>query len=180
MKIRLVALASIVAIVAGACSGAATPTPPAGATATAAQATATTAAPVKLTVWARNYTVDPKRVQPWAPGPKAAFEAAHPGVTVDLAKGVNAADQLTRIELSRAGSVADKPDIFQLDNIWLGQLVDEGTTANLDSYYANWADKGDIVPAYANSTIVKGHQYAVWFYSDIRLMVWNKAIFTQA
>ena len=64
-------------------------------------------------------------------------------------------------------------DVISVDNIWLGQFVDEGITANLDSYYANWADKADIVPAYANSTIVKGSQYAVWFYSDIRLMVWN-------
>jgi ABC-type glycerol-3-phosphate transport system substrate-binding protein len=179
MNKRLMALLTVIVLVGSACSPAATTTP--AGTGTAATPGATTAAaPVTLTVWARNYTVEEGRVQPWAPGPKAAFEAAHPGVTVNLAEGVGSTDQFNRIELSQAGAVEDKPDIFQLDNIWLGQFVDEGITANLDSNYANWADKSDIVPAFANSTIVKGSQYAVWFYSDIRLMVWNKDIFKQA
>lgn len=179
MSKRLMALLAVMAIVAGACSPAATQSP--AATDTTSKPTATTgAAPITLTVWARNYTVADGRIQPWAPGPKAAFEAAHPGVTINLAAGVGSTDQFNRIELSQAGAVADRPDIFQLDNIWLGQFVDEGLTANLDSNYANWASKSDIVPAYANSTIVKGSQYAVWFYSDIRLMVWNKDIFKAA
>ena len=187
MSKRLMALLAVLGIVGSACSPAATPTPAAtapagtsGAAATSAPPATSAAAPVSLTIWARNYTVESGRIQPWAPGPKAAFEAAHPGATINLASGVGSTDQFNRIELSQSGAVADKPDIFQLDNIWLGQFVDQGLTANLDSYYANWADKGDIVPAYANSTIVKGHQNAVWFYSDIRLMVWNKAIFKQA
>jgi multiple sugar transport system substrate-binding protein len=179
MNKRLPALLAVIVIVGSACSPAASEAP--AATGTASQPAATTAAaPATITVWARNYTVEEGRIQPWAPGPKTAFEAAHPGVTVNLAEGVGSTDQFNRIELSQAGAVEDKPDIFQLDNIWLGQFVDEGITANLDSYYANWADKADIVPAYANSTIVKGSQMAVWFYSDIRLMVWNKEIFKQA
>jgi multiple sugar transport system substrate-binding protein len=176
---RLMALMAVVVIVGSACTPAASTAPATGAATQPAAAT-TAAAPISLTVWARNYTVEEGRVQPWAPGPKTAFEAAHPGVTVNLAEGVGSSDQFSRIELSQAGAVSDKPDIFQLDNIWLGQFVDEGITANLDSYYANWADKADIVPAYANSTIVKGSQQAVWFYSDIRLMVWNKDVFKQA
>jgi ABC-type glycerol-3-phosphate transport system substrate-binding protein len=179
MNKRLLALLSVMVIVGGACSPVASQPP--AATGGASQPAATTAAaPITLTVWARNYTVEEGRIQPWAPGPKAAFEAAHAGVTVNLAQGVGSSDQFNRIELSQAGAVSDKPDIFQLDNIWLGQFVDEGITANLDSYYANWADKADIVPAYANSTIVKGSQQAVWFYSDIRLMVWNKDVFKKA
>jgi len=179
MNKRLPALLSVVAIVGSACTPAASQAPAASGTASQPAAT-TAAAPATITVWARNYTVEEGRIQPWAPGPKTAFEAAHPGVTVNLAEGVGSTDQFNRIELSQAGAVEDKPDIFQLDNIWLGQFVDEGITANLDSYYANWADKSDIVPAYANSTIVKGSQYAVWFYSDIRLMVWNKDVFQKA
>jgi multiple sugar transport system substrate-binding protein len=182
MNKRLMALLAVIVLVGNACTSAATQAPATTAAASqpAATTAATAAAPVTLTVWARNYTVAEGRIQPWAPGPKTAFEAAHPGVTVNLAEGVGSTDQFNRIELSQAGAIADKPDIFQLDNIWLGQFVDEGLTANLDSYYANWADKGDIVPAFAKSTIVKGSQYAVWFYSDIRLMVWNKDIFKQA
>ena len=180
MNKRLLALLSVMVIVGGACSPAATQAPAATGGAASQPAATTAQESATITVWARNYTVEEGRIQPWAPDPKSAFEAAHPGVTVNLAEGVGSTDQFNRIELSRAGAVEDKPDIFQLDNIWLGQFVDEGITANLDSYYANWADKSDIVPAYANSTIVKGSQNAVWFYSDIRLMVWNKDVFKAA
>jgi multiple sugar transport system substrate-binding protein len=180
MNKRLLALLSVMVIVGGACSPAASQPPAATGGASQPPAATTPAQSATITVWARNYTLDEGRIQPWAPDPKAAFEAAHPGAKINLAEGVGSTDQFNRIELSRAGAVEDKPDIFQLDNIWLGQFVDEGITANLDSYYSSWADKGDIVPAYANSTIVKGSQYAVWFYSDIRLMVWNKDVFKAA
>src|SRR5438552_16081520 len=112
MKLRLVALVSIMAIVAGACSSAATPTPPAGPTATAGATPTAAPAAVKLTVWGRNYTVDPAKQRPWDPGPKAKLEAAHPGVTVDIT-GAPYDPQFQRIELSRAGQISDKPDVIQ-------------------------------------------------------------------
>ncbi len=186
MNKRLMALLSVVVIVGGACSPQASPGPtgpaasqPTVTAAPAASQPTVTAAPeaVNLSVWARNYTVADGRIQPW--DPKTAFEAAHPGVKVVLS-GAPYDPQFQRIELSQAGQVADRPDIVQLDNIWLGQFVDEGILANLDSYYANWADVSDIVPVFADSTKVKGSQYAVWFYSDIRLMIWSKDVFQKA
>lgn len=176
MKIRLLALATVVVLVAGACAAQTTPTPGGGATATPGGTTAASPseAATKLTVWLRNYVVAQD-----TPAKTGGFEAAHPNVTVDLS-GAPSNDQFQRIELSRAGSIQDKPDVFQMDNIWLGQFVDEGITANLDSYYASWADKGDVVPVFAESTKVKGSQYAVWFYSDIRLMIWSKDVFKKA
>jgi len=176
---RLAALLSVMVIVGSACTPAASEAPPASGGATQPAGTQAAPASGKLVVWGRNYTVEEGKAQPWAPDPKAKFEAAHPGFTVELS-GATSGDQFNRIELSQAGAVEDKPDIFQLDNIWLGQFVDEGITANLDSYYANWADKSDIVPAYAESTKVKGSQYAVWFYSDIRMMIWSKDVFKKA
>jgi len=178
MNKRLLALLSVIVIVGSACTPAASVAP--AATGGASQPAGTQAATGgKLVVWGRNYTVEEGKAQPWAPKPKADFEAAHPGWTVELS-GATSGDQFNRIELSQAGTIQDKPDIFQLDNIWLGQFVDEGLTANLDSYYANWADKADIVPAYAESTKVKGSQNAVWFYSDIRMMIWSKDVFKKA
>lgn len=179
MNKRLMALLTVIVLVGSACTPAATSAP--GGTSVAATQPAGTAAAAggKLVVWARNYTVEEGKKQPWAPDPKSKFEAAHPGYTIELS-GATSGDQFNRIELSQAGAVQDKPDIFQLDNIWLGQFVDEGITANLDTYYANWADKSDIVPAYANSTKVKGSQNAVWFYSDIRMMIWSKDVFKKA
>ena len=176
MKIRLLALATVVVMVASACGATSSPSASGGASATPGGTTAASqpATPTKLTIWLRNYVVAQD-----TPSKDTGFEAAHPGVTLDIT-GAPSNDQFQRIELSRAGSIEDKPDVFQMDNIWLGQFVDEGITANLDSYYANWADKGDVVPVFADSTKVKGSQYAVWFYSDIRLMIWSKDVFKKA
>jgi ABC-type glycerol-3-phosphate transport system substrate-binding protein len=177
MKIRLLALVTTVVLVTGACAAQTTPSASTGggATATPAGSTGgTPAAATKLTVWLRNYVVAQDE-----PSKNTDFAKAHPEVTLDIT-GAPSNDQFQRIELSRAGSIEDKPDVFQMDNIWLGQFVDEGITANLDSYYANWKDKGDVVPVFAESTKVKGSQYAVWFYSDIRLMIWSKDVFKKA
>ncbi|MGH2406683.1 MAG: extracellular solute-binding protein [Candidatus Limnocylindrales bacterium] len=179
MNKRLLALIPMLVVVLTACaSPVATSTPTAaapGATGTAAAASPTAnTGPVKLTVWARNYTVS--QDTPWK---TTGFEAAHPNVTIDLT-GAPSTPQYNRIELSQAGAAADKPDIFQMDNIWLGQFVTEGITANLDSYYASWKDIGDVVPVYAESTKVNGAQNAAWFYSDIRLMIWSKDVFKKA
>src|SRR5437867_12002476 len=103
MNKRLLALLSVVAIVGSACTPTATQAPAASSGTASLPAATTAAAPVTITVWARNYTVAEGRIQPWAPGPKAAFEAAHPGVTVNLAEGATATDQFNRIELSQAG-----------------------------------------------------------------------------
>jgi multiple sugar transport system substrate-binding protein len=178
MNKRFLALLPVLAIVAAACaSPAATSTAgPTGAGATPVPATPAPPEAVKLVVWPRNYTLtqDP----PFQPVTKT-WEASHPGVTVELS-GAPYDPQYQRIQLSQAGRIDDKPDIMQLDNIWLGEFTDNKLLANLDSYYAAWKDVGDIIPAYAKSTIWNGSQHAVWFYSDIRLMIWNKDVFKKA
>jgi multiple sugar transport system substrate-binding protein len=157
---------------------------PAGATGTPAGATGTPASTASsapsgqtLVVWTRNYTVDPVKPSPYKDA-KTKFEAAHPGWTVELS-GVGYDDQYNRLLLSQAGSVADKPDVMQIDNIWLGQFTENGMLANLDSYYASWTTN-DVVDAYKTSSMWNGHQQAVWGYGDIRLLLWNKDVFTAA
>ena len=176
MKMRLLALLSVVVIVGGACSGQASTSPSGSEPAGSQPAGSTAPEAVKLTVWPRNYTLtqDP----PFQPVTKE-FEASHPGLTVELS-GAPYDPQYQRIELSQAGQIEDIPDVIQLDNIWLGQFTEEEILANLDPYYANWAGKSDILPAYADSTKWNGSQQAVWFYSDIRLLIWNKDVFRKA
>jgi multiple sugar transport system substrate-binding protein len=172
---RLAALLAVVVIVGSACTPAASSAPSTG-PAASQPAQSQAAAATKLVVWPRNYTLtqDP----PFQPVTKN-FEAAHPGLTVELS-GAPYDPQFQRIELSQAGQVSDIPDVIQLDNIWLGQFTEEGILANLDPYYAKWDGKTDILPAYAESTKWSGAQHAVWFYSDIRLLIWNKNVFKQA
>jgi multiple sugar transport system substrate-binding protein len=177
VKKRLVALFSVVVIVGSGCTPQAPASQPPAATGGASQPPATVApAAVKLVVWPRNYTLtqDP----PFQPV-TTTFEAAHPGLKVELS-GAPYDPQFQRIELSQAGQIADIPDVIQLDNIWLGQFTEEGILANLDSYYSSWDGKSDILPAYADSTKWNGSQQAVWFYSDIRLLIWNKDVFRKA
>jgi multiple sugar transport system substrate-binding protein len=175
MKRLLAGLVSIV-IVISACGTTSPSFAPTPAATGAASAPPASAAPVKLTVWARNYTLD--QPEPWQ-APKQAFEAKHPGVTIELS-GAPYDPQYQRITLAQAGQISDRPDIFQMDNIWLGQFTEDNIAANLDSYYANWKDVGDVIPAYLESTKWNGSQHGVWFYSDIRLLIWNKDVFRKA
>ena len=94
--------------------------------------------------------------------------------------GVPYDPQYQRLLLSQNGSIADKPDVFLMDNIWLGQFSENGLAANLDSYYASWAGASDISDNYVNSSKWTGSQYGVWAYSDIRLFIWNKDVFKAA
>jgi ABC-type glycerol-3-phosphate transport system substrate-binding protein len=173
---RFMGLLGSVVIFTTACATAAPSAAPSSAASEAAATPAASAAPVTLKVWARNYTLN--QDEPWQPAKKT-FEAAHPGVTIELS-GAPYDPQYQRIQLSQAGSVSDQPDIMQMDNIWLGEFTEGGIAANLDSYYANWADAADILPTYKDSTKWSGSQHAVWFYSDIRLMIWNKNVFKKA
>lgn len=188
-KLSLVILACL-SLVMSACSGTTvTPSPaaPTGA-ATAAPATAApsgTAAAAKQTlkVWTRNYTVQDPTAAGSGPSPffsaKTKFETAHPNVTVELS-GVPYDPQYQRLLLSQNGSIGDRPDVFLMDNIWLGQFSENGMAANLDSYYSSWAGASDISDAYVASSKWNGSQYGVWAYSDIRLFIWNKDVFKAA
>jgi multiple sugar transport system substrate-binding protein len=182
MRTRLIALLSSALIVASACATTASPSPPA-ATAGAQPSGTPTAAKQVLKVWTRNYTVQDPAVAGSGPSPFFAardkFQAAHPDVTVELS-GVPYDPQYQRLLLSQNGSIADKPDVFLMDNIWLGQFSENGLAANLDSYYASWAGASDISDAYVASSKWNGSQYGVWAYSDIRLFIWNKDVFRKA
>jgi multiple sugar transport system substrate-binding protein len=108
---------------------------------------------------------------------KAEFEAKHPGVTVNLV-GAPYDEQYQKIILSKAGGA--KPDVFQIDQIWVGEMAAKGIAANLDSYYAKWDQAADIPDSYLASSKWKGSQYAAWAYTDVRTFMWNKELFKQA
>jgi ABC-type glycerol-3-phosphate transport system substrate-binding protein len=96
-----------------------TAAPAAATTAPAAKAPtpAPAAAPaggITLNAWVRNYTLNMD--SPFITA-KAAFEAKHPGVTVNLV-GAPYDEQYQKIILSKAGGV--KPDVFQIDQPWVG------------------------------------------------------------
>lgn len=129
---------------------------------------------VTLNVWVRNYTLDQDSPYQTA---KAAFEAAHPGVTVELT-GLGYDDLYQKLLLSKSGGTP--VDVFTMDTIWLGQMADEGLATNLDGYYANFAQVADIPDNFLASSRWQGSYYGVWLNTDVRLFLWNKGLFTQA
>ena len=151
-----------------------TAAPAAPTTAAAEATTAPAASAVTLNVWVRDYTLNMDSPFKTA---KTAFEAKHPGVTVNLV-GSPYDEQYQKIILSKAGGV--KPDVFQMDQIWVGEMADKGIAANLDAYYAKWEQTADIPDPYLASSKWKGSYYAAWAYTDVRCFMWNKEIFQKA
>ena len=147
---------------------------PTTAPAAAPQPTTAPTGPITLNVWVRNYTLNME--SPFMTA-KAEFEAKHPGVTVNLV-GAPYDEQYQKIILSKAGGA--KPDVFQIDQIWVGEMAAKGIAANLDSYYAKWDQAADIPDSYLASSKWKGSQYAAWAYTDVRTFMWNKDLFKQA
>src|SRR5579885_554469 len=129
---------------------------------------------ITITAWVRDYPLD--QASPYKSA-AARFEKLHPGVKINLL-GFPSDTLHQKILLSKAGG--PKPDIMQTDEIWLGQMADQGFAANLDSYYANWKGKSDIEPSFLASSRWKGHYYGVWLNTDVRVLLWNKAIFAKA
>lgn len=129
---------------------------------------------VTLQVWVRNYTLDQDSPYKTA---KAAFEAAHPNVTVELT-GLGYDDLYQKLLLSKSGGTP--VDVLTMDTIWLGQMAEEGIAANLDDYYAAFEQVPDIPDNFLASSVWEGSYYGVWLNTDVRLMIWNKSLFQQA
>lgn len=129
---------------------------------------------ITITAWVRDYPLD--QASPYKTA-AAKFEKLHPGVKINLL-GFPSDVLYQKILLSKAGGT--RPDIMQTDEIWLGQMAEQGFATNLDSYYAKWKGKSDIPASYLASSRWKGHYYGVWLNTDVRLLLWNKAIFAKA
>lgn len=164
---------SFLAVIAAACGQ---PAVAPGATATPAAAiTATpTPGPVTLRVWVRDYTLN--QDSPYTTAKKA-FEAKYPYVTVEV-KGYPYDPLYQGILLSKAGTV--KPDVFQMDAYWIGQMADSGLAEKLDSYYAKFDGAKDIPERFLSTSKWKGAYYGVWLNTDVRMFLWNKDLFRQA
>jgi multiple sugar transport system substrate-binding protein len=136
---------------------------------------ATPAKTTTLNVWVRDYTID--QDSPYKSAVKK-FERLHPDVKVDLV-GFPGDALHQKLLLSKAGGA--KPDVAQVDTIWLGEMAQNGVAANLDSYYAKWAAGRNDYPAnFLASSKWKGHYYGVWLNTDVRELIWSKDVFRKA
>jgi multiple sugar transport system substrate-binding protein len=168
-----VALVLIGALLA-ACTPATTPsqTPPETAP-TTAPAGATTAAGENRTlkVWGFVWTAD------WLDKIKTGFEAAHPGVTVEV--GRFEYDPYQDMVLTTLASGEGVPDVVTLDPMWAGDLIRNGTVLPLDKA-ATELNVADFVPGGYNMYAWQGTQYGVPLDLDFNLLFYRKDVYEAA
>ena len=158
MRIRYVAAALALAMVAGA--GAST----AGARTEAATATNT------LTVW----LMTDAQGGAWADVVAAtnrAFEAAHPGVKVDV-QIQTWGDHLTKLDAALAGGSA--PDVVELGNTETTKYMAAGALANLTSNRRSFPNNRTWLQALTASCTYQGRLYCVPYYAGARAVIYRK------
>ncbi len=111
---------------------------------------------------------------------KTDYEAAHPGITVQLqpitADETNYYTQLTLRERSSAA-----PDIVYQDTFLVNQEIDAGNLAPIDQYTSTWADWSQFTDrAKAACQGQDGKNYGIVLGTDVRVLYYNKDILSKA
>ncbi len=108
-----------------------------------------------------------------------AFEKAHPGIRVDVQtlpwKGAHQ-------KLLTAVAGDSTPDLCQLGNTWLPELVMLGALEPLDARVAasRTVDPRDYFPGIWNTNVIGGRLYGIPWYIDTRLLFYRKDILARA
>jgi N,N'-diacetylchitobiose transport system substrate-binding protein len=156
MKFRYVAVALAVAVAAGA--------PAASARTDAATASS------KLTVW----LMTDAQGGAWADVVAAAnraFEAAHPGVEVDV-QIQTWSDHLTKLDAALAGGRA--PDVVELGNTETTKYMAAGALANLTPVRRTLPNNRTWLRALTQSCTYRGRLYCVPYYAGARAVIYRK------
>lgn len=112
---------------------------------------------------------------------KAAYEAAHPGMTVKLVPiQADENSYYTKLNLmSKSDSTA--PDVLYEDTFLVNSDVDAGFLAPIDSYVSKWADWSQFTSAaQAAGKGADGKLYGVPMGTDTRALYYNKELFAKA
>lgn len=111
------------------------------------------------------------------------FKAAGSDTVVEInlietnAKGFDA----DALDLLKAHSVGDTPDIAVAAHEWIGSFVEAGLAANLEKHIAaNESMYADMIPSLWNSVMYKGERYGVPQDSEIRMFFLNNDILRSA
>jgi ABC-type glycerol-3-phosphate transport system substrate-binding protein len=159
-----------------ACGPASTPAPETGAPASAetpipVEPNSGTGAETKLLVWGFVWTAD------WLDAIVPDFEAAHPGVKVDVERFEY--DPYQDMVLTTLASGEGVPDVVTLDPMWAGDLIRNSTLIPLDKATTE-LNVSDFVPGGWNLYAWQGVQYGVPLDLDFNLMFYRKDIYQAA
>ena len=169
----LVALGMLLAL-STACAPAVPPSeaPPAQApAATQPPAAAAPAEAKKLVVWGFIWTAD------WLDTLKAGFEAAHPGVTVEVNRFEY--DPYQDMVVTTLASGEGIPDVVTLDPMWTGDIIRSGSLIPLDKASTE-LNVADFVPGGWNMYAWQGKQYGVPLDLDFKILFYRKDVYDAA
>ncbi len=111
------------------------------------------------------------------------FEAAgsETRVEINLIETSSQGFDADALELLKAHSVGETPDIAVVAHEWIGSFVEAGLAANLEDHISANADLyADMIPNLWNSVMYKGERYGVPQDSEIRMFFVNNDILRAA
>ncbi|HEY7017671.1 MAG TPA: extracellular solute-binding protein [Gaiellaceae bacterium] len=162
MKVRLFAVAALVALLAVAAS-------------TAASARPDRAAASKITVWLQ---VDAQTGWPQlVAAANQQFQAKHPGTTVDV-QYQTWGDHLSKFDATLAGG--NTPDVIEMGNTEMTKYMAAGAFANLSSQKGSFANAKNWLKGLAASGIYNGKTYGVPYYAGSRVVTYRSDLFRKA
>jgi N,N'-diacetylchitobiose transport system substrate-binding protein len=162
MKVRIFAVAALVALLAVAAS-------------TAASARPDRAAASKITVWLQ---VDAQTGWPQlVAAANQQFQAKHPGTTVDV-QYQTWGDHLSKFDATLAGG--NTPDVIEMGNTEMTKYMAAGAFANLSSQKGSFANAKNWLKGLAASGIYNGKTYGVPYYAGSRVVTYRSDLFRKA
>jgi len=164
MKVRLFAVAALVAMLAVAASSASARTNVSG-----------RAAASKITVWLQ---VDAQSGWPEiVAAANQAFEAKHPGTTVDV-QYQSWTDHLSKFDATLAGG--NTPDVIEMGNTEMTKYMAAGAFANLTSQKSSFPNSKNWLKGLAASGIYNGKTYGVPYYAGSRVVTYRSDLYAKA
>jgi N,N'-diacetylchitobiose transport system substrate-binding protein len=133
------------------------------------------AAASKITVWLQ---VDAQTSWPdLVAAANQAFEAKHPGTTVDV-QYQTWGDHLSKFDATLAGG--NTPDVIEMGNTEMTKYMAAGAFANLTSQKGTFANSSHWLSGLAASGVYNGKVYGVPYYAGSRVVTYRSDLFRKA
>ena len=126
---------------------------------------------VTLNVWLMSGSAPASLVTSW----NQQFEAAHPGVTVNVSL-----QQWTGIVQKTETSLAEAsaPDVLEMGNTYVASFAQTGGLADLSS--VSWPNQSSWLQSLQEAGTYQSKLYGVPYYAGDRIAIYNTAMFTKA
>ena len=106
-----------------------------------------------------------------------AFEAKHPGTTVDV-QYQTWPDHLSKFDATLAGG--NTPDVIEMGNTEMTKYMAAGAFANLSPAKSTFANSGNWLKGLAASGVYNGKTYGVPYYAGSRVVTYRADLFRKA